>query len=169
MSDSKRVFPLRSGTPVVVVWGGLYGILWSLAPGILSELLKRPGEAATVFLSGAVTGILVSYALGPWLARTNRAVATLLGILSLPLGAALFGAVISWIHRGILMFTGIHYRFVMQIEEAPGFVFSPLQTARDYALFASCTPLAIVFLPLAILTTFHLRRKFHSSGSTPMP
>jgi hypothetical protein len=45
-----------------LVWGAIYGALWSLAPGILGQLLSlsRPGETATVVLTGVLTGVLVS-------------------------------------------------------------------------------------------------------------
>ncbi len=142
-----------------MLWGALYGAVWSLAPGCISKLLSTPGEAATVILAGAVTGMLVSAALAPGLARCNRWQAVCLGVVSLPLGAGLFGFVASWIHWLVMKLTGTHYRFVMQIVEPPGHIFDPLQTARDYALSATLSVLGIVFIPLAIFTTLHLRRR----------
>jgi hypothetical protein len=143
----------------VLLWGALYGAVWALAPGCLSEILSTPGEAATTILAGAVTGMLMSAALAPGLAVSHRWQAVCLGALTLPLGAGLFGFVASWIHWTVMKLTGTHYRFVMQIVEPPGYIFDPLQTAMNYALYATLSAFGIVFMPLAILTTLHLRRR----------
>ena len=47
-----------------------------------------PGEAATVILSGAMTGMIVSAALFPVLARCKRWQAVGLGVVALGLGVA---------------------------------------------------------------------------------
>lgn len=144
---------------VCFIWGSVYGALWSFAPGVLSELLRQPGEAATVVLSGILTGVVVTFSLATLLPRCQRPVAWLLGAMSLPLGAGIFGLVISWIHWIVMKLTGTHYRFVMEIVEPPGYVFGPLQAARDYAIYSTLSVFALLFIPLAILTTLHLRRK----------
>ena len=139
--------------------GAAYGAVWSLAPGVLSELMRQPGEAATVIFSGSIAGGLLACALAPLLARARLWQALLLGLFSLPLGAGLFGFVISWMHWVVMKLTGTHYRFVMQIVEPPGYVFGPLKAAGDYVLFSTLSPFAFVFIPLAVLTTLHLRRR----------
>jgi hypothetical protein len=134
----------------MLFWGAIYGTLWSLAPGVLSELLSvaRPGEAMTVVLTSILTGVLVSAALAPLLPRTKHWHAAVLGVLSLPLGAWLFGFLISWCHWGVMKLTGIHYRFVMEIVEPPG-----------HALYSTLSPFGLLLIPLAILTTLHLRSR----------
>lgn len=163
----------HSGRPLrrTLFWGAFYGTLWSLAPGVLSELLSlaRPGEAMTVVLTGILTGVLVSAALAPLLPRTKRWHAAVLGVLSLPLGAWLFGFFISWCHWGVMKLTGIHYRFVMEIVEPPGHVFGPLQTAGNYALYSTLSPFGLLFIPLAILTTLHLRSRNVPKGASISP
>lgn len=149
--------PCRRHIGIPFCWGVAYGAVWSLAPGILSELMRHPGEAATVILSGSITGVVVACALAPALARSRLWQALLLGVVSLPLGAGLFGFVISWLHWVVMNLTGTHYRFVMQIVESPGYVFAPLKAAKDYALFSALSPFALVFIPLAVLTPLHLR------------
>lgn len=144
---------------IVMMWGSLYGAVWSLVPGCLSEILSTLGEAATVILAGAVTGMIVSAALVPVLARCKQWQAIGLSVLALPLGAGLFGFMISCIHWVVMKLTGIHYRFVMQIVEPPGYIFDPLQTAKHYALYATLSAFGIVLIPLAIFTTLHLRRR----------
>ncbi|MEY2597994.1 MAG: hypothetical protein RLZZ142_253 [Verrucomicrobiota bacterium] len=142
---------------VALPWGALYGALWSLAPGFFSELLHTPGEAATVVLAGSLSGATVASLLvpvleggGPW--RLGFA------LLALPIGAGTFGFLISWLHWGIMRATGTHYRFVMQVVEAPGYRFGPCEAARDYAVFSFLPPLILAFLPLMVLTVWHLRR-----------
>ena len=135
-----------------------YGAAWSLVPGILSELMRQPGQAATVVFAGTIIGALVACALAPVLARSRLWQALLLAVMSLPLGAGLFGFSISWIHWVVLKLTGVHYRFVMQIVESPGYAFAPLEAARDYAICSTWSPFGFVLIPLAILTTLHLRQ-----------
>lgn len=160
MSDAYK----NSVTRVCVLWGSVYGALWSVAPGVLNELLRQPGEVATVVLSGILTGIVVTFSLVMLLPRCRRPVVWLLGALTLPLGAGIFGLVISWVHWIVMKLTGTHYRFVMEVAGPPGYFFDPLQAARDYALHSTLTVFALLFIPLAILTTLHFRgqiRCFH--------
>ena len=141
------------------LWGAAYGVGWAFAPGILSELMRGPGEAGTVVAAGAITGALVARLLAPALARSRSWQAMTLGALSLPVGAALFGIVVSWLHWLVMQTTGVHYRFVMETVEPPGYVFEPLKSGRDYALYSTCSALAMLFVPLAVFTTLHLRRR----------
>lgn len=149
---------IRYRTKITLAWGVAYGAVWSLAPGFLSELLRNTGEAVTVVLAGAVTGAVVTLLLAPFLTRFKWWGAVLLGVVSLPLGAGLFGIIVSWIHWIVMRTTGIHYRFVMEVVEPPGYVFGPLKAGRDYALYSTCSAFALLFIPLALLTTLHLRR-----------
>jgi hypothetical protein len=102
---------------------------------------------------------LVGLLLVPVLARCKRWQAVGLGVLSLPLGAGLFGFVISCIQWVVMKLTGTQYRFVMQIVEQPGYIFDPLQTAKHYLLYATLSAFGIVFIPLSIFTTLHLWRR----------
>ena len=156
---------------VILIWGAFYGALWSLAPGVLSEMLSlsRPGESATVVFIGIITGVLVSAALAPVLRRAKRWHAAVLGVLSVPLGSSLFGFHLSWCHWGVMKLTGIHYRFVMEIVEPPGHVFGPLQVARDYALYSTLSPFGLLSIPLAILTTLHLRSRILQTNPSITP
>ena len=163
--QTPAISPARIKT--VLLSGALYGAVWSLAPGCLSELLSMPGEAAIVILSGAMTGMIMSAALVPVLARCKRWQAVGLGVLSLPLGAGLFGFVISCIQWVVMKPTGTDYRFVMQIVEQPGYIFDPLQTAKHYVLYATLSAFGIVFIPLAIFTTLHLWRRIINAPVVP--
>jgi predicted membrane protein len=157
LKQTKTTLP--TNIQIALRWGTAYGVVWSLAPGILSELMRQPGQAATVIFAGAITGVLVACALTPALTRSRMWQALLLGLLSLPLGAGLFGFTISWIQCVVMNLTGVHYRFVMQIVEAPGYVFAPLKAGRDFALYSTLSPFGLLFIPLAVLTTLHLRSR----------
>ena len=150
-----------------LMWGAAYGTVWALAPGFLSELMRETGEAATVLFAGSITGILMACALAPGLARSRLWQAVLLGVLALPLGAGLFGFIISCVHWVVMKLTGVHYRFVMQIVEPPGYIFGPLENAKDYALFSTLSLFGFVFIPLAVLTTLHFRQQLRSRPSAP--
>lgn len=109
-----------------------------------------------MIFSGSMVGVLLACAFVPVLSRRRLWQTLLLGVLSLPLGAGLFGFFISWIQWLVMELTGMHYRFVRQIIEAPGYVFAPLKVARDYALIGTLSSIALSLIPLAILTTLHL-------------
>lgn len=140
----------------LLIFGLGYGAIWSLVPGALSDLLRSPLQAATVLGAGMMTGIVVTLALALVLKRANVWQAAVLGILSLPIGAWLFGLLISCVHWMILQVSGVHLRFVTEIEEVPGYLWAPFDAAFQYAFFSSFTVFAIALLPLAILTTLHL-------------
>ena len=78
-----------------LVWGAAYGALWVLAPGFLRELMRTPGEAATVLFGEFITGILVGGALALVHARSRLWQALLPGVLSLSLGARPFAFILS--------------------------------------------------------------------------
>ena len=116
--------------------------------------------------AGAITGVLVACVLAPALARSRLWQAVLLGVVSLPLGAGLFGIIISWVHWIVMQTTGVHYRFVMEVVEPPGYVFGPLKAGREYAFYSTFSAFAFLFVPLALLTTLHLRRRILRATAT---
>jgi MFS family permease len=139
--------------------GAVYGALWSLVPGVLSELLWHPGQAASVVASGIITGVIVTCLVSPLLAAARWWQIVILGMASLPLGASLFGLIVSSMHWLIFKATGVQLRFVMQTVEPPGYLFDPLDVAFDYSLHSTMTVFAIGLLPLAVFTTLHLFRQ----------
>jgi hypothetical protein len=74
MTQSRNQPPAMSPARIktVLLWVPLYGAMWSMAPGCVSEIFSTLGEAATIILAGALTGMLVSAALALGLARCNR-------------------------------------------------------------------------------------------------
>jgi len=143
--------------------GAIYGAIWSLVPGILSELLWHPGQAASVVASGIITGVIVTCLVSPLLVRARWWQAVILGMVSLPLGASLFGLIVSSMHWLIFKATGVQLRFVMQTVEPPGYLFDPVDVAFEYVTHSTTTFFAIGLIPLAILTTLHLFRRIDRS------
>src|SRR5262245_6579300 len=78
-----------------VVFGVVAGGLWSLLPGIFTQLSRPAEQAITVLLAGVVTGVLITLALSIPLKQAGVVRTTLLGILALPFSAFLFGVLLS--------------------------------------------------------------------------
>ena len=134
-----------------MTFGIVAGLLWSLIPGRLSELLRSDGEVFAVLLAGVLTGITVSLILSAPV-KTSGVVATLvLGLLSMPVGAFFFGVSISVLHFAIKLPIGVSYRFVE-------YGFHPVRIGIQYATYGSITVFSFVFFPLAVLTTFLLQK-----------
>ncbi len=139
----------------VLAFGVASGVIWSLVPSTLSELFRSPGETATVIVSGILSGILTSFALAAPLARFGHGAAILFGTLSLPLGAFTFGVLLSLVQWLVRDFSGTAYQFV-------AYGFAPLTVGAQYAVLSVISVFAFVLFPLAVLTTFLLRRVIHS-------
>jgi len=135
----------------VVLFGFVSGLLWSIVPAFLSEIYKPFGQMVTVCLSGIICGIIVSYILSGLLRNLGWKGSLVAGMLSLPLGAFVFGITISSIQLIVRSITGIAYRFV---EHG----FTPLQNGLEYAFVSSVSVFAIALFPMAILTTFMLKK-----------
>lgn len=137
-------------TARILVFGVLSGLLWSAIPGVLTELFRSVGEALTVAVAGCVTGVIVSVALSRPLMFFGRPAAILLGVVSLPIGAFTFGAVLSIVQRTVLNLSGISYRFA-----APDF--APFTSGFQYAIGSVLSVFALGLFPLAVVTTVLLR------------
>ena len=143
--------------PRVVAFGILAGSVWSLVPGVLSELLRDRDQALMVVAAGMATGVVVSLLLYRALLGVPLRGAALLGALSLPLGAFVFGVTISVVHLLAQAVTGATYRF------AEG-GFGPVTNGVFYAyysVFYGLVPrfgLGLLLFPMAVLTTCCLQR-----------
>jgi hypothetical protein len=138
----------------LVFFGTASGLVWGVAPLTLSELWQSSGETTSILLAGALTGVAVTLLLAWPLHRASRWPAIALGVMSLPLGAFLFGVIASWVHYGLAHWLDVTYRFTRHR-------FDPLQVGEDYALFASLSWFAIALIPLAVATTILLHRAVH--------
>lgn len=128
------------------IFGTVSGLLWSLVPGYLSELMySSVGQTATVLITGVLTGITVSALLTlPLLWLRIKGIITL-GIVALPIGAFLFGFFLSLLQKAVQLWIGPTYRFVE-------YRFAPVEAGLNYAFF-SVTYFALILIPLSLLTT----------------
>ena len=108
--------------------------------------------------AGVLAGVLASFALAAALRRCGRGAAILFGALSLPVGAFLFGVLLSLVQWLVREFTGTAYPFV-------AYEFAPIKTGAQYALLSVISVLAFILFPLAVGTTLLLRRVVHSGHS----
>ncbi len=133
----------------VIMFGIVSGLIWSVVPGGLNDLF-RSKESILVFIAGAVTGLAVSLALKVPLTKFGRWWTLLLGLVSLPLGAFIFGVVFSLLNLSDWL-NGSQYG-----------IFNSILIGGYYALLSVISIFAIVLFPLAVLTTFTLRAVIHS-------
>jgi hypothetical protein len=97
-----------------------------------------PGATATMLGGGAITGVLVSFALRPLLTRFGRWGALASGIFSLPVGAFAFGVITSLIQLMVKLFTGIDYGMADNAT-------MPLLTGWLFACVSSLPPILSFF------------------------
>ena len=130
----------------IMAFGSVSGLVWSLVAATLMELFDTPrqtptAEIATVIGSGLLAGVSTSFAMRVPLRKFGKPAAVMFGALSLPLGAFLFGALLSFAQWGFL-----------------GRALAPLERGLLFAGLSVITIFGVALLPLAVLTTFILRR-----------
>ena len=138
--------PLR-----VLGFGAASGLIWSIFPAAFTQVLDSPKEAATYLVAGVLVGILASVALASVLLRSGRAAAILLGALSLPPAAFLFGVVLAMVQWLIREATGTAIGFA-------AYQFAPASVGVQLFVYASISIFSPVLYPLAVGTTLLLRR-----------
>src|SRR5436853_5577113 len=83
----------------VLAFGAVSGLLWSVVPGILADLFSTRADVPAAIVAGIGSGIITSALLALLLAKFGRALAVVLGLLSLPLGAFVFGFILALINQ----------------------------------------------------------------------
>lgn len=128
----------------ILTFGALSGLVWSIAPGVLFEFFISdiPG---TLF-AGVVSGITTSAVLASFVTRVGWGVAVLFGVISLPLGAFIFGCTFAAVTRAV--------------------VDSPWTLGVELAVFSVISIFALAFFPLSVITTL-LFRTFILRGKRP--
>ena len=144
----------------VLAFGALSGFVWSLVPFVVSKAYDSPLRTAGVFLPGALTGVLISFALWPILRRRGRVTALFFGALSLPAGAFVFGVTQTLMEWGVLSLG-------MDPQARAVFEFAPLKVGGVYAVWSVLSVFAYVLFPLAVCTTILLRRVAQPSLRLP--
>ena len=131
-----------------VAWGVLFGLvsglLWSFAPGVLAGLFN--GSTPGAILASIASGSITSAILAPLLTRVRRRGTIVLGLLSLPVGAFIFGSVF-----------GLIVQFLPSLTEGAFGPFAPWHYGFNYVLLSVATPFAVMLFPLALVTTFLLK------------
>jgi hypothetical protein len=129
------------------LFGLLSGLLWSLVPGTLANLFESRANVPATLLAGIVAGILTSLALASVLGRFGRILAVVLGLLSLPLGAFIFGFALEIIAH-----------FFSTLSSGDRTFLQPWRLGLNYAVLSVISIFAVGLFPMAVLTTFFLRR-----------
>ena len=137
-------------------FGVLCGSCWAFFPVTMIGLDRPAGQLLTVLISGAAAGVATSYLLlvGAFLLRLGASKrhqsckTGLLGVVSLLIGAFIFGALLAQLHLLLARHTGIAYRFAEQMPQT-----APLELGLQYALGSILCPFSLLFVPLAIIST----------------
>ncbi len=131
----------------IMVFGSLSGLLWSFVPGILADLVNSRADVPAVLIAGVVSGVATSTALAAVVVRTGRWLTLASGLLSLPLGAFVFGFSHALVGRLLSPNSG----------GAPGFL-ELWNFGANCALLSVISVFAVGLFPLAVASTFLLKR-----------
>jgi hypothetical protein len=135
-----------NGLKRIVAFGFVSGLVWSLAPGMLTDLFSTRADLTATLIASVIAGVVTSAILAPLVAKFGRAVAVVFGLLSLPLGAFAFGFSLTVINR------------FLPIPGGTRALGDPWDQGFYYALLSVISVFAVGFFPLAVLTTLLLRR-----------
>ena len=94
-----------------------------------------------------MSGVLTSFALRPHLEKVRKRTALIVGVISLPIGAFLFGFFLSVAQWAMLDRD-----------------FSPFSCGVEYMVFSMITYLTIALVPLSVVTSFLLRAVIDFGG-----
>lgn len=130
----------------ILMFGGLSGLIWSAAPGVLAGAFDQPDGMVRTLVAGVVAGTVISALLALVIPRRGRRTAIFLGLGSLPLGAFAFGSVHSLIASLPATSAGAWDRLV-----------EACQQGVNYALLSGISVFAPVLFPCAVVTTLALR------------
>ncbi len=146
---------------VIVQWGVLYGAMWSLLPMIISEVWDDLGKTVLLVLAGVGSGIVVTSVLWLGLHHSKSFADRYWDCLTLPLGAALYGFFVSSLHWFVFNYLGAAFSAAHRTTEFPGYRFTPMSDAFEYAVGSVMPPYSLMWAPLAVLTTRHFRSRMH--------
>ena len=130
----------------VLAFGLVSGLLWSVVAGILGDLFSTRAVVPAALVAGVVAGVVTSAVLALLLVRFGRGPTVVLGLLSLPMGAFVFGFTLALITRFLPAPTGDTWALT-----------NPWDTGLNYALLSVISIFAIGLFPLAVVTTLLLR------------
>ena len=139
----------------VILFGIISGLVWSIVgPGILMDsLFNSARETVLVMFTGSLTGVAVSMLIKGPLIRYGKTRAVILGLVSLPFGAFIYGVISS-----VFGLSGF--------DDNLGIIDNALGNGVTYAVLSVISLFGIIFLPLAVLTTFILRVVIRSNNKS---
>jgi len=141
-----------STTRKVITFGIISGLTWSLLVELQDYNLKElfcSKESVLTSLAGILTGVAVSLILKIPLTRLGRWWTLFFGLVSLPIGAFIFGIALSVLNISDWL-NGSQYG-----------IFNAFVVGGYLALLSVISFFAIYLFPLAVLTTFILRFVIH--------
>jgi len=130
----------------VLAFGFVSGLLWSIVPGILADLFSTRADVLATIVAGVVSGVVTSAVLAQLVARFGRGLTIVLGLVSLPLGAFIFGFTLALIDR-----------FLPVLTSRTRALTDPWTLGLNCALLSVYSTFAIGLFPLAVVTTLILR------------
>jgi hypothetical protein len=133
----------------VLAFGLISGLVWSFAVVLLfqhNQLLARGLDLPGMLVAGAISGVATSAILAPILRRAGGGWSVFSGLLSLPIGAFLFGFSCGLFSHLFPEYSSGNYASI-----------SPWMLGCAFAAASVATAFALVFLPLAVATTYLLR------------
>jgi hypothetical protein len=142
----------------VITFGITSGLIWSMIPRGVNGLIElfRFNEPVLIIIAGlfagAMTGVAVSVALKAPLTNSGWQRTLLFGLISLPLGASVFGIVSTLLSEGL---KGYQHGFFDSILLAGYCGFMGI-------VFPFLSAYGIILFPLAVITTFVLRAVINS-------
>jgi hypothetical protein len=129
----------------ILVFGSVSGLLWSVAPGVLADLFSSRADVPATVIAGIISGVVTSAILAAVVTRFGRGLTVVFGLLSLPVGAFVFGFTLALIDRFLPLLRGTRA------------LVEPWTLGFNYALLSIISVFAVGLFPLAVVTTLFLR------------
>ena len=133
----------------VLGFGAFSGVIWLVAPLFFTDF-HQDGSLVVFLLAGVLTGIATSLIVAGPVRRSGFGMTLLAGLLALPLGAFVYGVIVSTLH------------WLIQNGEV-GIPFDPIVAGYWFMVYASLSLLSVVFYPASVTTTFLLQRVVRSA------
>ncbi len=127
--------------------GAISGTVWSLIPGMISNLFDSLEQSVTVLIAGVISGIAICCLISVLFKRASWKSSILFSVLCLPLGAFIFGYSISLLQYILADWIGVVLRFNRSGN-------SSFSSGLELASAVFYPGLTIVILPLTILNTY---------------
>ena len=144
----------------LVVLGLWTGVLWAIVPWATWGALQSVRSIPLVAVAGGATGVALTLLLGRVLRGRSRSLSVAIGLVTLPAGAFLFGALLSTLD-GLLAWSGLARSL------APSVRFAPLGAGVGAVLgLLLVWPLSLLLAGFAIWTTFQVRAVLAARGLT---